>query len=193
MVALIAYLAIGALVVISISIVRRQTPGDPDPIRDALASLVPERGSPVRRMIVGTVAPAVATIVSVVAWPLAIWLRAKGAASRETALAGGGPGPLVVEPAHLQARTSVREVERLERISDPLHAVPDVPFGFLHPAWRRFVELLADDDELWSFSARWRDAWTVELHQGYAILRGGEVRAYFVSSRGTPGTGARGQ
>lgn len=193
MVALIAYLAIGALVVISISIVRRQTPGDPDPIRDALASLVPERGSPVRRMIVGTVAPAVATIVSGSSRGRSrsgCARRGQRAARPRSRAAGPGPGGRARSPAGANERPRSRAPGAHQRPaargSGRSIRVPPPRVAPLRRTTRRRRRAVVVLGAL----ARRVDGRTAP---GVPILRGGEVRAYFVSSRGTPGTGARGQ
>jgi len=51
---------------------------------------------------------------------------------------------------------TVPELERRELVFDPLHAVPDRPFGHLNAAWQEFLKGKADGAEMWSFSAPWQ-------------------------------------
>ena len=85
----------------------------------------------------------------------------------------------------LVARCEVAEVERRERVVDPLHAVPDVPFGHLNPAWKAFLGLKGEGEALWSFRARWVDRWgRVELHVGYVWVADKLPKCYFRTEHG---------
>lgn len=87
-----------------------------------------------------------------------------------------------VRREHLQARLTLDEIERAHRVQDPLGAVPDLPFGHLHAAWRRFVEQLQEGDELWSFATPWEATFPLrELRQGYVALRAGEPGVCFLT------------
>ena len=87
-----------------------------------------------------------------------------------------------VRREHLQARLTLDEIERANRVQDPLGAVPDLPFGHLHAAWRRFVEQLQEGDELWSFATPWEFTFPLrELRQGYVVLRAGEPGPCFLT------------
>lgn len=87
-----------------------------------------------------------------------------------------------IEHQHLQERVTVQEVERREAVTDPLKAVPDLPFGHLNAAWQKFLNDSADGGELWSFSARWQMTWgRDELRAGYVVVRGGVPGAHFLT------------
>jgi hypothetical protein len=67
---------------------------------------------------------------------------------------------------------SVGEIEEIERINDPMGAVPDVAFGFLNPIWEKFKAEFESGDEIWTYKATWKNDWQNEKRFGYAILRG---------------------
>lgn len=81
-------------------------------------------------------------------------------------------------PDHLVEPLTVEQIERRELVDDPLHAVPPVPFGFLHESWQALRAQLQPGDELWSFDARRTVTWYgvnyAERRTGYAIVRNGQ-------------------
>lgn len=64
-----------------------------------------------------------------------------------------------VRKKDLVAKMTVDEVEAVERVHDPLGAVPNVPFGHLNCAWVKFLEEQPEGAELWSFATTWEDYW----------------------------------
>lgn len=87
-----------------------------------------------------------------------------------------------VRREHLQTRMSLEEIERANIVRDPLGAAPELPFGHLNAAWRRFAEQLQEGDELWSFSTPWERQFPMkELRQGYVVVRAGEPGACFLT------------
>lgn len=85
--------------------------------------------------------------------------------------------------SHLVRRVSVQEAEELERIFDPLSAVPDTPFGFLNDAWRKFLSQMRPIDRLWVISATAIHGFKMEEREGYAIVRFGWIRRTMLTSR----------
>lgn len=60
-------------------------------------------------------------------------------------------------------------------VNDPLKAVPEAPFGHHNAAWQTFLGNLGEEDELWSFSARWETEWKLKLIMaGYVAVRDSE-------------------
>ena len=85
--------------------------------------------------------------------------------------------------SHLVRKISVQEAEDLERIFDPLSAVPDTPFGFLNEAWRTFLSQMRPIDTLWVISATAIHGFQMEEREGYAIVRFGWIRRTMLTSR----------
>jgi hypothetical protein len=85
---------------------------------------------------------------------------------------------------HLLAPFCVDEIEERERIVDPLNAVPNLPFGHLNPAWRKFVDNLSDKDEIWEFSTSSIGVSRGdEACEGYVAVADGLIGAYVIISR----------
>ncbi|MDV2856304.1 hypothetical protein [Oceanimonas sp. CAM02] len=84
--------------------------------------------------------------------------------------------PFSVQAEDLQQQLTITEIEQRHYISDPLGAVPALPFGHLHSAWLAFMEKLQPDDEIWSFDAVWENSWQRKEHlAGYVIRRDGVI------------------
>lgn len=126
--------------------------------------------------------PLLASVVIVVAWPLAWamgaqelhrWFRAR---RRRQAAA------FKVRSQDLIRATTVAEVEQGERIRDPMGAVPDQAFGHLHGAWRRFVAHRPPHSHLWAFARQWTDErGRVRDLRGYVWVRWGRRTPWWTS------------
>jgi hypothetical protein len=114
-------------------------------------------------------------------WPFWVYLQ--------VSQGGSGHGTnanqeFVVTREDLLSEMSISEIEQREKVSDPLGAVPDLPFGHLNAAWKEFLEKARPTDNLWTFSARWRSRFgSVELRQGYVVVREEEIGPYFLALR----------
>ncbi len=91
---------------------------------------------------------------------------------------------------HLTKRVTVAEAEAAGKVVDPLHRVPDLPFGHLHQAWVAFTDKRKSTDQLWAFTIPGElDVNTSSRHpkwatprgakRGYAVVRWRRVRAEF--------------
>ena len=131
-----------------------------------------------------------AALAVVVAWPLALWLlfndrmRDRRMASRATETENQAFTPT---REHLIERMTLEAVEAHERVTDPLGAAPDVPFGHLNPLWRAFADHIETGDELWGFQAPNVSDWGfVQIHRGYARLRNGQVLQHVITEKYVP-------
>jgi hypothetical protein len=83
-------------------------------------------------------------------------------------------------PTDLLTRLSVEEIEATEIILDPLGAAPQLPFGHLNEAWRRFRANLPLGAELWSYAVVWENRWRArEQREGYVAVVSGEIGIFF--------------
>lgn len=151
--------------------------------RKVLDVLNPRRRTWYGRLVVYLVAPLLTGIFLVLIWPITLFnlgrefwaTRSEDAYQRDDVFA--------VRPEDLRQAVTLEAVEAAEHVEDPLGAVPNVPFGHLHHAWRRFINGLDVDDELWRFAAvrhPYPD-WTV-TSEGYALVSHGRVREHWVAS-----------
>ena len=151
---------------------------------ELLDALRPERKTRRYRILSGIVAPAFAATVIVFAWPIAIGLELKRVRALRAYEAAAKPEGFAVHETDLERSFTLAEIEDRERVVDPMGAVPDLPFGHLNPAWRRFVDLQASGDTAWSFSTRRKSALgREEWCRGYVWVRAGSRGPVFVTAR----------
>ncbi len=153
-------------------------------IQDILEAINPERRKLSYRVLNDVVAPALAGILIVIAWPIALfvkvkeWVRPDDKDKRRDQT----EKQFSVDSSHLKERLSVQEIERREMVIDPLHAAPALPFGHLHNTWCTLIEGLTSESELWSFSAIWECGWGArELREGYVVVRNGVPGAFLMT------------
>ena len=127
--------------------------------------------------------PLLAAMLVCAIWPYAIWLKIEEkwfpAAPFPDPPAEGKP--FSVSRGDLLEHLSFDEIEAAAFVTDPLGAVPDLPFGHLHGAWKRLKETSVSGDEIWTFSAplvRWGCKYVCT---GYAIVHVGEIGAFWVT------------
>jgi hypothetical protein len=138
-----------------------------------------------------------AGIVAWLIWPIAI-----GILIREFHSDGKEqlPTPFDNEPVFncsmkdLQKVVDIVEVEKQATYSDPISAVPNIPFGHLNPAWERFKGGLEPGDAVWRFvttgipsnpkNQRHQYSEARRVVRGYSAVRDKKVVAEFLSEWG---------
>ena len=152
-----------------------------DSLRDTLDAMDPDREKLSYRILHNFVVPLLACVAVVVGWPVAIFMKVKDmlGMDSDSGSSAGEQREFSVGRDDLQERLSVEEIEAHERVTDPLGAVPALPFGHLNSAWKTFLEGMGPDDAVWSFSANWNRWGRKELRDGYVIVRGDIVGAHF--------------
>jgi len=180
------YLAIGAVVVAVLFVLRGRTQDDESQsLRDLLDTIRADqrtRSYRIFRRIVTAVLITLTFLVVWAIWPVAVYLRAVRFFSKEDADETTIEREFAVERRHLEERLTLQEIEVREMVEDPLSAVPNLPFGHLNAAWRTFLENRETADELWSFTAPWQ-TWLLQPEQraGYALVRNGTPVAHFLT------------
>lgn len=127
---------------------------------------------------------AFAFLILLLIWPLAV-----GIILYEQIFNRRPPAPVyrtwTATPESLIERLTVETIEQREIYSDPLNAVPPIPFGHLNAAWQRFCQTQQTGDQLWSFRIDTREDDGLKLFdrhgvvEGYALLREGMIRGEF--------------
>ncbi len=159
MIYLYGYLGIGAVVLILMATFHKLTRNkDVCARNDGLADRRAEHKKLSFWLLADVLSLALVGTLLVPFWPVLVFLKVKD-------LVFGGPdrGPVeepefAVTRGDLQTQLSIQEIETRERVLDPLGAAPNVPFGHLNSAWKRFCEGMDTLDSLWSFTARWTSA-----------------------------------
>lgn len=177
------YLGIGAVVLILMVAFHKLTQkNDDSSLSDVLADLRPERKSLRFRLLNDVLGPALVGTLIVPFWPVLVFFKVKEIIFGEPARGPVDEPEFAVTRDDLQTQLGLQEIEQLEMVFDPMGAAPNVPFGHLNAAWKKFCEGLEPSDSLWSFTAPWTSAWgSKDLRQGYVIVRGEEIGAHFIT------------
>lgn len=177
------YLGIGAVVLILMVGFHKLTKKkDDNSLSDVLADLRPERKSLRFRLLNDVLGPALVGTLIVPFWPALVFFKVKELVVGEPARGPIDEPEFAVTRNDLQTQLSLQEIEQMEMVFDPLGAAPNVPFGHLNAAWKKFCEGIEPHDSLWSFTAQWTSAWgSKDIRQGYVIVRGEEIGAHFIT------------
>lgn len=169
------YLGIGVAVLVVVFGAHRLTKKDePDSLRDLLDAVNPDRKKLSYRILTNIVVPVLAAVAVVVVWPVAVYMKVKEIFRKKSEATPDEEREFAVERSHLQERLTVPQIEAREVVTDPLGAVPGLPFGHLNAAWKTFIGAAGVDDEVWSFTAPWQTTWgRKEVRAGYVIVRDG--------------------
>ncbi len=185
MIVLYGYLAIGAVALaIALGAHLMAKVKESASAREMLDALYPERLGLSHRIMNKVVVPLITAVALVLVWPVAVYMKGKEIFAKKSETALTTDRDFAVESRHLQEQLNVVQIENRELISDPMGAVPNLPFGHLNAAWKTFLERVGADDALWSFEAHWQTTWgSQEIRTGYALVRGGVVRSHFLTMR----------
>ena len=187
MIYVLAYLAVGAVTLGVVLVAHRLTrPPQSDLVQAVLESLDPARSTLRHKLMYKVVAPALAGVLILVAWPGAVFIKVREMLAGRADESGNKPAPVVfcVSREDLVCEMTVDEIEAAEAVSDPLGAVPPLPFGHLNAAWSRFRSGLAQSDTIWRFASVWEGDWgRPEIREGYVIARGDDLGPYLLTAR----------
>lgn len=131
-----------------------------------------------------TLVPIVCYSFALLLWPVLIVWRIKETFFPHETIAVPQGETFSVKREHLLRQMSIAEVECAAIVSDPLYAVPNLPFGHLNAAWLRFKKNLGSEDTLWAFAACHTDEWgSKEYKEGYAIVTTDGIGPHFLTCR----------
>lgn len=140
-------------------------------ISDLLESMNPDREKISYRLLNNFVAPFLGSILIVVVWPVAVYMKLRQMYIDKYPPASSVERVFSVEPANLIEKLTVAEIQNRELVSDPLGGAPEVPFGHLEKAWQKFLQKKGESDSVWSFSALWESNWgRKEEKSGYVFV-----------------------
>lgn len=179
------YLGIGVVVVATLAVVRRVTRREQRAVIRGLLELAnPKRKRLSYRILNDFIPSAIGFPFAVALWPGALIGELQEMRKRQRMPPPPEWRPFAAQRTDLLEPLTVEAIERREAVIDPLGAVPELPFGHLNSAWKRFLARCPKDAELWSFSARWETSWgRVELCTGYVTVREGAPCVYFLTTR----------
>lgn len=155
-------------------------------VDELLEELDPRRKAILYR-IINLIAPIMAAMLIVIAWPAAIYIKlsdlrkAKIMAIEESLREE--KQKFKVQHSDLVERLTLTNIEKREIVADPLGAVPKLPFGHLNASWQNFIRLASANDAIWSFSSEWTAKWgKKQFLSGYVIVYEYGIGPYFLTS-----------
>jgi hypothetical protein len=177
------YLAIGIAVLLVVFISHRlSTKSELSLIREILDGIQSKNKTRGDRLIDIVMFPLTA-ILAIVAWPIAVYFKAQGIRSSHKRKADEEAKKFSIARVNLMRQMAVEEIEQREHVTDPLGAVPDLPFGYLNAAWSQFKSNLEPQDSVWSFAAQWTTHLGCrEIREGYVVVRGDNIGPHFLKS-----------
>ena len=181
---LLGYIAIGVVVFVVVLVTHWISARSGAALASKMSETIrPKRKSLGDALMEYIVAPFLAAVFVFVAWPALIYMKAKELLFPAKAESLIEPKKFAVAEADLVLKLTVEEIERLERVSDPMHAVPDLPFGHLNGAWTKFIADCGPEATVWSFSARWTsERGRKEIREGYAIVKEEAIGPHFLTT-----------
>lgn len=174
-------LALGA-VALPMALLRKRKDNLADSLTDAL---YPERRTAWYRFRERVLLPLLILPLMGLAWPIILAVLGIDALQnrRHRGPAAAEEAPEVTA-ADLLESIEVDAAEAGAYITDPLGAVPQVPFGHLNAAWQAFLTKRQPDEALWRYQSHHARSWSgPELRRGYAWVRGQHIGAFFRTYR----------
>ena len=180
---LIGYLGVGILALIAVFVQHRSS-SDSGLLFSTKSILEanPEKNKAWLIFASTVLAPVIAVLFIVVLWPLLVAMFIQDRRLTQERRNFENHPNFGVQHKDLISKLERAEIERNERVVDPMHAVPDVPFGHLNSAWKAFEQTITEGDELWSFRSHWVNRWKeIELHAGYVRVHGQDIKGHFLT------------
>ena len=156
---------------------------------DELADLLSQvQGKPslAKRVIKSVIRPLLGGVLIIAVWPLIIIFVVVKMLLDSRQKKASEPPEFSVSADDLVGQLSVADIEQREIISDPLNAVPNLPFGHLNSTWVAFRDGIGPDNELWSFAATWTNDWGgTQKMAGYVATTNCQPGAHFITRQRT--------
>lgn len=174
------YLSVGVVVIATGYLSHRRAKKDaPERVGVRLAAANLRKNKTLQHMVVENV---VLPLVMIAVWPVAIVHKIQEVFASKRQAARPEKPEFAVTRSDLQEQLTVREVVQREFVTDPLGAVPNLPFGHLHTAWSSLLASRNADAAIWSFSARWTSDWgRKELRSGYVLVCGDVIGPHMLT------------
>lgn len=148
------YLGIGAVVLILMVTFHKLTKKkDDNSLSGDPVDLRAERKKLWFRLLNDVLGPALVATLILPFWPVLAFFKVKELVFGEPDRAPIAEREFAVTRDDLQTQLSIPEIEQREMVFDPLGAAPNVPFGHLNAAWKKYCEGMEPNDSLWSFNA----------------------------------------
>ena len=181
---LVLYLAIGAITLALTLLQSRLEKKKRGPsLSETMEELRLQKASTWQRIAHKIIVPVLAGIAIICVWPIAVVLLVKNLIKPRHSKEVAEKQAFRVRQQDLIEQLSIDEIEKRERVEDPLGGVPEEPFGHLWPAWQAFVNELSADAELWSFAATNDTSYETIRLEGYVDFGNGQAGSMFVTAK----------
>jgi hypothetical protein len=152
-------------------------------LSDTLDELRLQNASTWQRIAHKIIVPVLAGIAVICVWPVAVVLLVKDLIKPRHSENVDEKQEFRIREQDLIEQLSIAEIEKRERVDDPLEGAPNEPFGHLWPAWQTFVNELSADASLWSFAATDDTSHTAVRLEGYVHFDDGRIQSVFVTAK----------
>lgn len=183
MIYLYGYLAIGVVYGLSVWIVHALRSRKDELSEAVIAALGKAKAGQSFSFLEDIFVPFWAIVLIVTAWPLVVVMSICDKRRFKRNRHDDGEEQFAVAAEDLLERLTIQEIEQREMVIDPLHSVPELPFGHLHPVWVKFKDALGEQDAVYSFTKIWHPPLSF-YHQevsGYACVRGEQPEQYMLA------------
>jgi hypothetical protein len=129
------------------------------------------------------IVPVLAGVAIICVWPVAIVFLVQSVIEHRRLAKLEEDKKFRIREQDLIEQLSIDEIEKRERVDDPLEGAPNEPFGHLWPVWQTFVNELSADASLWSFAATDDTSHTAVRLEGYVHFDDGRAQSVFVTAK----------
>ena len=150
---------------------------------ETMEELKLQKASTWQRIAHKVIVPVLAGIAVICVWPVAVVLLVKDLIKPRHSKDVAERKEFRVREQDLIEQLSIDEIEKRERVEDPLGGVPDEPFGHIWPAWQAFVNELSADATLWSFAATDDTSYRAVRLEGYVDFGNDGTESVFVTAK----------
>ena len=183
MIYLYAYIIVGVVVLIGVYTHHRLTSkSESKTLSEILDATNPDRKKLHYQILNNYVAPLIAALLMVVAWPSIPILKFMDVRKEKQRKKSQDEAIFRIKLSDLQEALSIEQIEVREIVKDPLGAVPNEPFGHFSRSWKKFVNEVQAFDEIHSFETVWKNEWNqAKKVTGYVILRNHQIGNHFIT------------
>ena len=152
-------------------------------LNDTMDELRLQKAGTWRRIAHKVIVPVLARIAVICVWPVAIVFLVQSVIEQRRLSKLAEDKKFRIREQDLSEQLSIDEIEKRERVDDPLGGAPNEPFGHRWSAWRTFADELQADASLWSFAATDDSDYETIRLEGYVHFDDGSAKSMFVTSR----------
>lgn len=177
------YLVVGVVYGLSVWIMHKLRPRKNELHDTITAALDKTREGQPFSFLEDILAPFLAILFVVTAWPILIIINIRDKRRFERRLDDNGEEQFTVTAEDLLEQLTIQEIEQREMVTDPLQSVPELPFGHLNPVWVNFKDALSEGDAVYEFTKIWHPPLFFYRQEvsGYVCVRDEQPEHYMLT------------